>query len=117
MGGSGPPKCKTCGKAEWRHICGGLPETKLMDFVQRGIRAQKAVDAIIREIPAPAPKAPSKPRKPRQNKSEAVAAEKADDIPVVASTKAEKAAKPDRKEYLKLKARERRARQKAEKEG
>ncbi len=24
MGSSGPPKCKTCGIAEWRHVCGGL---------------------------------------------------------------------------------------------
>lgn len=26
MGSSGPPKCRTCGTAEWRHVCGKLPK-------------------------------------------------------------------------------------------
>lgn len=21
-----PPKCRTCGREEWRHLCGGVPE-------------------------------------------------------------------------------------------
>ena len=55
---SGPPKCRTCGKEEWQHLCGPV-----------------AVPTVQAMIAATAPK-------------------------------------PDRKEYLKLKARERRARQK-----
>jgi len=58
----GPPKCKTCGKTEWRHICTAMFEKRIEELTLRH--------------------------------NEQVA---------------------KRKEYLKLKARERRARQKAAK--
>jgi len=62
----GPPKCKTCGKTEWRHIC-APPEARNFVIDQPKYYGIK--------LPP----------------------------------------KPSRKEYLKLKARERRARQKAAK--
>jgi hypothetical protein len=65
-----PPKCKSCGKEEWRHICGTMPKT------HRKVRS--VTDRLEAAIPD-----------------------------MVITTK------PSRKEYLKLKARERRARQRA----
>ena len=67
---SGPPKCKTCGKEEWRHICGPKALVRVIETER----------ASFKQI-----------------------------LPLV-----QVAPKTDRKEYLKLKARERRARQKLE---
>lgn len=93
MSGSGPPKCKTCGTTEWRHICGGLP-----DEVRN-----RLVGTIVVSPTAP----PSTVAFHDSNTGEFLGA-----IVNVAAPVGKP--KIDRKEYLKLKARERRERQAAE---
>lgn len=80
-----PPKCKTCGREEWRHVCGGEKVTihKLPGSISSPALTKALTDSM---------RGPSEPQ-----------------------PKAKKKPKTDRKEYLKLKARERRARQKEEK--
>lgn len=90
-----PPKCRTCGKEEWRHICGPKNSPK---------RASAGPDR--RERPAPNSKAASS-----NGKTSDLGPENVGSTPTAAAKP-----KTDRKEYLKLKARERRARQKAERE-
>lgn len=71
----GPPKCKTCGKVEWRHVCRGTVSPYRRVQVAGKTFAVAAGPTLTISSPPPA--------------------------------------KPTRKEYLALKARERRARQKA----
>lgn len=82
-----PPKCKTCGAEEWRHTCG--PNPKIMALLEQRI-AEAENSQTIRDFK-------QKFTDDIMNHGTA--------IPM----------KPSRKEYLKLKARERRARQKAKK--
>lgn len=73
------PKCRTCGKVEWGHVCSGSPKDLPKVIIVR------------------ADKIETKPR------------------PVAEPATTAGTPKTDRKEYLRLKARDRRARQKVEK--
>lgn len=98
-----PPKCKTCGKVEWRHVCGpkvvrrivaSLPKREakaFREFVASAINPLPPVD-----YPAPA------------NTPDGVVSLEPGTVPGFPPP----SAKVSRKEYLKLKARERRAAEK-----
>ena len=46
-----PPKCKTCGAEEWRHICGGTPEVKaLVEKRMAGMMEKPSTKAIMAEL-------------------------------------------------------------------
>lgn len=45
MTGAGPPKCKTCGTAEWQHLCRGK-----IAYVDLGARNIQVVEATPRQI-------------------------------------------------------------------
>lgn len=30
-----PPKCRSCGAEEWRHVCGGLPDIKAVEIATK----------------------------------------------------------------------------------
>lgn len=53
MGNSGPPKCRTCGKAEWRHTCGGL-EVASDRLARRGVAKVDALGAVSAFVVGPA---------------------------------------------------------------
>lgn len=88
-----PPKCKTCGAEEWRHICG--PDPQILALAKR--RIQEALNS------------------PQAQAEMAALADKLFMQPTSSDDPALLSGKHSRKEYLKLKARERRARQKAAK--
>jgi hypothetical protein len=104
--GSGPPKCKTCGKVEWRHLCGGVPE---IVGVAQGIEPRISNPVAAGSIPAANanPKIADIAHPVERGASNSEAAS--------SSLAVRSKPKTDRKEYLKLKARERRARQRASK--
>lgn len=113
MTGAGPPKCKTCGVAEWRHLCSGGAVTIA------GVRLDGVGDDEVqvgRNIKAVA--APAKKSVLAKTALAAVLQPVRLEAPPTAKLVGDKPAPPghgtDRKEYLKLKARERRARQKGE---
>lgn len=88
------PKCKSCGKEEWRHVCGGDPAIKAlvekrMNEMMEKPETKAAIDKLAQQLFV----------EPTSTQSDDLLSPKA---------------KTDRKEYLKLKARERRARQRAE---
>jgi hypothetical protein len=85
-----PPKCSTCGKTEWGHLCLGKPKR-----ARRAATAEPVVEIV--DVVAAAPLL-------------AIAA------PVAVVEPAVVPPKVSRKEYLRLKAIDRRARQKREKE-
>lgn len=93
------PKCKTCGKVEWRHVCGGL------ECVESVITTARVKSS---SSPKKGPKLPAATEPP----SEESHGPHSGPIPandVATGTSVIQAPKTDRKEYLKLKARERRA--------
>lgn len=90
--GSGPPKCKTCGKAEWRHRCVGSTTTKARS-PSRPKSAPKSSSGSV--PPAGHHGSPSKP------------------IAVTSAAGGTSGISEKRKTYLKLKARERRKRERA----
>jgi hypothetical protein len=100
-----PPKCKSCGAEEWRHTCG--PALTIDEKV--ALRAHRPISTPFLEKMKPKPVAT-----PRLGGYDPITPARvfAEPGPEVAAKP-----KPDRKEYLKLKARERRARQKAERVG
>ena len=102
-----PPKCKVCGKVEWRHTCTPPRTTeeilaRLGEFVKRGSAAQESVDRITAKAEKVSRKHMSK-NGPK--------------IPVPVDTASEPVAEPvpesapklDRKQYKAEKERERRA--------
>lgn len=103
MGSRGPPKCRTCGKAEWRHVCGGLPK----DLAARKVLRVGGVEVV--------PDEPTRePQTVLVNYDLAMKAVDAGIAMVVpAATEAKKPTSEKRKAYLAEKARERRAAEKA----
>lgn len=85
-----PPKCKACGAVEWGHVCG--PNPKIMALVE------KRIEEVINS---------PEMKRARKAITDSVMNEGTGGIGGLALLVT---SKPDRKEYLKLKARERRAR-------
>ena len=112
MGGSGPPKCKTCGKVEWGHLCGGLPKRVLREV---GVTKGLPPVVVVAERPpanAPVPEHPETGRPSVLEQAAVLATIPVRAEPVILEQERSvngAAAKVDRKEYLRLKARERRA--------
>lgn len=79
-----PPKCKTCGKSEWHHTCG--PALTIEELTRTVMAAPHSL----------------------RMKAQVAAMDSGTNAPALRAL----LVKPSRKEYLKLKARERRARQK-----
>jgi len=94
-----PPKCKSCGKEEWRHTCGG---GVTITASSSGLTPRKNAPKLSVASELLADRVGSKPSPTNAKDAEAG----------ILATLA-RGTKPSRKEYLKLKARERRARQKA----
>lgn len=45
-----PPVCKTCKTAEWRHICGGLPEPSVLKAITASVPKAnlKVTEAVVK---------------------------------------------------------------------
>lgn len=82
------PKCRTCGKVEWNHLCRGMTD---------GSSIPRSKDQVIY-------KSPNREARKVHSTEVHIESQKGEAVP-------EKKSKTDRKEYLRLKAKERRARE------
>lgn len=115
---TGAPKCKTCGKTEWRHLCAGRAATKTVRGSQR--ERQRASSDGPEPVVAGSNPAPETIPPSSSGRTSAFEVEKRGSNPRGGTKKTAPPAAPiaaeptARMEYLKIKARERRKREREE---
>lgn len=82
MGSAGPPKCKTCGIAEWRHLCAGTT----FDQIKAGLKEVAAHRRGEIELPSRTvePKKAAPAAKASMARSKVVAGPEVAGLPAVA---------------------------------